>query len=74
MAHVVYAALGRVVLSLPVPVPEKVIADPLVLEIEAGTSALKERERKSGKDRMTRTHYQIRWEKRERTRVVPDRV
>lgn len=69
LAHVVDAAMGRVVLGLPIPVMEKVIADPLFLEIEACTSALCEREGKSGKERMARTHNQTRWEKRDRMRV-----
>ena len=34
LAHIVDAAMGRVVLSLPVPALEEVGADPLVLEIE----------------------------------------
>ena len=60
MAHVVDATVGRVVLGLPVPALEEVLADPLVLEIEACTGALRERERKNGKERMARTHNQTR--------------
>ena len=63
LADVVDAAVGRVVLGLPVPVPEKVIANPLVLEIEACTCALRESKRKNGKERMARTHSQTRQEK-----------
>jgi hypothetical protein len=57
LAHKVDAAVSWVVLGLPVPAPEKVISDPLVLKIEVcigGT--LCERVRKSGQERIARTH------------------
>ena len=53
-AHVVHAAVGRVVLRFPVPA-EKVSMDPLVVEIKICTDALNESERKSGEERISST-------------------
>jgi len=57
-AYVVDAAVGRVIPSLPVPVPpEEVVAAPLVLKNEYFcSSALTERERKHGEECKTKTH------------------
>src|SRR5712672_2616256 len=57
LAHVVNAAVGRVVFSFPSPVPvEERVADPLVLEVVPRVSAQYMRERKSGEKRITSTH------------------
>jgi len=56
-AYVIDAAVGRVVLSLPVPVPEEVVAAPLVFENEYScSSAQRERERKHGEEHKANTH------------------
>ena len=44
LVHVVDAAVCWVVLGFPVPTPEEVMTDPLVLEIEGCTGALCDRE------------------------------
>jgi hypothetical protein len=44
LVYVVDAAVGRVVLGLPVPAAEEILADPLVLEIEGCTGASYEKE------------------------------
>lgn len=74
LVNVVDAAVCRVVLGLPVPAAEKVVADPLVLEIEGCTGVLCERQRKSDNEHTDKTHNQAGQEKRGRTRVVIDRV
>lgn len=56
LAHKVDAAVSRVALGLPVPAPEKVISDPLILKIEVGIGAMRERERKRRQERLARTH------------------
>jgi hypothetical protein len=44
LVHVIDAAVGRVVLGLPVPAFEEILADPLVLELEGWTGASYEKE------------------------------